>query len=304
MNLVSDLASHILNLSDFSIVRELFSNDQVKVHLVECKRTHEKFAAKTYFQNSTDFKDQVYFIREADVLMKLSHPAIVSFRGFSLTDMKNECHSVILTDFLPNGSLQNVIDNTSNYPSWNDTKKQIVILGIAAAMEYVHKKGFVHRDLKPDSVMLDENFYPVLGGFDLCTPYDPEKMMDDTVGNLIYMAPELLNDGKSSFSMDVYSFSIMLYQILGFGHPYDGETARFEIAMKVSRGERPKIPEGTTPAWANLLTKCWSENSEDRPSFTSIVEQLCTNEELIFQGIDRGEYERFKYKMLSFYSKL
>ena len=296
---MQDLASHIVDLSNFTPIREIFSSEHVKVQLVECKKTHKQYAAKVYFYNSVDTKDQVFFIREADVLTHFSHPAVITFKGFSLTDMKKEYHSVILTDYQPNGSLQNIIDN--NPPQWTNTKKIIVILGIAAAMEYIHGKGFIHRDLKPDSVMIDENFYPKLSGFDLCTIYVPDQMMDEAVGNLVYMAPELLNDGTCSFSMDVYSFAMILYQILGFGHPYEGLTQRFEIAMKVSRGERPKIPDNASPAWTKLIQNCWNDVPEERPSFTDIVKELCTNEDLMFKDIDRGEYEKYKYNILSFY---
>lgn len=314
---MSDLASYIVELSSYNFLSEIYSNKIVKVYLVEDKKTKKKYAAKVYFHDTADIKEQISLIREAELLSKVCHPAIIEFSGFSLVDNNRQHNPVILTEYQINGSLQNIIDALDENKSkiniseekqqlyesikskFNNTKRLIIILGIASAMQYIHHRDLIHRDLKPDSILIDDNFYPHLGGFGLCTVYNPAEMKDDTAGTMIYMAPELLGDGKSNFSNDVYSFSMILYQILGYGHPYGGETDPFEIAKRVSKGIRPKIPSNANQHWATLLQSCWAEDPLERPSFPQIVETLCTNESLMLENIDRGEFEKYKYLMIS-----
>lgn len=314
---MSDLASFIVELSSYNFLSEIYSNKIIKVYLVEDKKTKKKYAAKVYFHDTADIKEQISLIREAELLSKVTHPAIIGFSGFSLVDNNRQHNPVILTEYQVNGSLQNVIDALDNNKvksnisdekqriytelrsKFNNTKRLIIILGIASSMQYIHHRDLIHRDLKPDSILIDENLYPHLGGFGLCTVYNPEEMKDDTAGTMIYMAPELLGDGKSNFSNDVYSFAIILYQLLGFGHPYGGVTDPFEIAKRVSKGERPQIPSDANPHWASLIQSCWDEDPLERPSFPHIVETLCTEEGLMLENVDRDEYEKYKFLMIS-----
>jgi serine/threonine protein kinase len=96
---------------------------------------------------------------------------------------------------------------------WNSTGKQIVLLGIASGMLFMHDHRFIHRDLKPANVLLDGNFEPKISGFGLskCVPLGQslsQSMAGDTIP---FMAPEIHSEGSFGFKADVYAFGILLY---------------------------------------------------------------------------------------------
>lgn len=120
---------------------------------------------------------QMLLLRESLTLNKLNHPSIVKFKGVNFQSFSelNILQPTIITEYLINGSLKDNLDKERKSLSdsnWTATKKYIMLLGIADAMRYLHAHGIIHRDFKPENILVDLNYYPRVCdfGFSRCFP--------------------------------------------------------------------------------------------------------------------------------------
>ncbi|KAK8844443.1 hypothetical protein M9Y10_024301 [Tritrichomonas musculus] len=274
-------------LSDEEIGKGAFG----KVYLATNKE-NQQFAAKILnIDDDFDGDQQKLLLRESFILHKMSHPSIVRYAGINFRSFKKATKfaPVILTEYMPHGSLRENLEKEKRSlsdHSWTPTKKYIMLLGIADAMRYLHRHGVIHRDLKPENILVDSNFYPRVSDFGLskCIFGSLSKSsnltMTGQIGTPMYMAPELLR-GEDSYgsSVDVYAFSILAYEIVTGDSPYGdlGSLSSFVFANKVMSGYRPKLNSKIPRKMQNLLSRCWSDNPHDRPSFDEIFEELSSD---------------------------
>ena len=161
-----------LDLSKYEILLKIGQGGFGKVFQVKEKRSGKILAAKISLQSLENVsKDNIRSLaREVNIISKLNHPSIVKFIGYSPVDFKNKKKPVIITEFLSNGSLGDIINLEKKSlckEEWNDTKKIINIYGIASAMSFLHSNNIIHRDLKPDNILLDDYLFPKLTDFGL-----------------------------------------------------------------------------------------------------------------------------------------
>lgn len=156
------LQNLIIDLNDFERIEKIGSGSYGKVYLVREKETNKLFAAKVLKNGFSSSENQKLFFKEIIACSKIKHPAVLSLIGFNLMDFKNRPRPTLLTEYISNGSLQKLIDNESKF---TNSKRYIILLGIALGMEYLHSQSIIHRDLKPDNVLLDENYQPFICDF-------------------------------------------------------------------------------------------------------------------------------------------
>ena len=141
-----------------------------------------------------------------------SHPSVVKFIGYSplnFTNADDRHKPLMMMEFAQKGSLHSIIQKVKKgikIEGWDDTKRLMVIYGIAASMSYLHSKDILHRDLKPHNILIDNDFYPKLTDFGLSIEIskisgEKEKCVKGTAN---YIAPEIWKDIKYSKSSDVY----------------------------------------------------------------------------------------------------
>ena len=98
-----------------------------------------------------------------------------------------------------------------------------------------------------------------------------------------WTAPEILRGEHYDSSVDVYSFGVILWELIVRQQPHEGMTSYEIITGVAANGLRPPIPSSAPPRYLELMTRCWSEDSSERPKFTevlSILEDMITEEEL------------------------
>ena len=186
------------------------------------------------------------------------------------------------------------------FEEMSDIKKIWVAYCISNAVNYLHKYKIIHRDIKSQNILIGEEWSQVyltdfgtsrfLGKFD-GTP------LESFVGTNEYMAPELLHhpeDGKAGidydFKADVYSFGILLFEIITRTTPYEGLKS-YLIADRVIAGHRPSAPLGKSfndfikvKEMIELMKSCWAPNPKKRPSFNDIKHKLFSLLNKYFKG--------------------
>ena len=276
--IIPDLIFDPNDFDEFCIIgKGSFGN----VKLVRKKGTEDVFALKVVPPNVLKQDNQKIFIREILTLIAINHPAVLRIKGFTLPIKDNPSLS-IFTEFMKNGTLSDILKrNEQGKVTFDNTKKTICAIGIAAGMKAVHAQKILHRDLKPENIFLDEEMRPKIADFGLARFLDENNDQNVTsqLGSPYYMAPELFDKGKIYNSkIDVYSFSMVLlslfsveFKFVGVQPRNIGTLMRYIAILK----KRYIIPEICPDSYRNLIEQCWSQEPEERPSFSQIYDWLC-----------------------------
>jgi serine/threonine protein kinase len=273
---------------------QIRSGDSSVVKLSLDSRT-ELMAVKT----PLDPKFTELIQREAVILKTLKHPLIVELLG-DISDTSNH-NSVIVTQFAGNGSLANHL-SSAECPLSNGNRIARILVGIALAMRFLHSRGFIHLDLKPDNILLDWNWNVRIADFgqskSLTNPEIPSRIhpnMRDGVWFIdsYYCAPECYDNSCSQRS-DVFSFGMILYELLTGQPVFSKELRHRETAFLVAiKHKLPDIPEFVLPSARELITECWAEEPGDRLSFDEIVGRLKKMKFKVMRNVNSSKLSAF-----------
>lgn len=159
-------------------------------------------------------------------------------------------------------------------------ERLIVGYDIAAALRFLHGQNIIYRDLKPDNIGFDVRGDVKIFDFGLAREVDSEILSDDVyqlsgrTGSLRYMAPEVANFEPYNFSVDVFSFGILLWQICSLETPFPGFDVEMHAERVVKNGERPKIDPKWSSSLSSFLRKSWHPDYRNRPDFEQVSDTL------------------------------
>ncbi|MBA0773888.1 hypothetical protein Gotri_009141 [Gossypium trilobum] len=216
------------------------------------------------------------FWNEAIKLADLHHPNVVAFYGVVLDGPGGSVATV--TEYMVNGSLRTALQK--NEKNLDKRKRLLIAMDVAFGMEYLHGKNIVHFDLKSDNLLVNlrDPHRPIckVGDLGLSKVKCQTLISGGVRGTLPWMAPELLNGSSSLVSekVDVFSFGIVMWELLTGEEPYADLHYGAIIGGIVSNTLRPQVPEGCDPEWRSLMERCWSSELPERPSFTEIANEL------------------------------
>eukprot|EP00005_Dracoamoeba_jomungandri_P004692 CAMPEP_0174257848 /NCGR_PEP_ID=MMETSP0439-20130205/6952_1 /TAXON_ID=0 /ORGANISM="Stereomyxa ramosa, Strain Chinc5" /LENGTH=432 /DNA_ID=CAMNT_0015341127 /DNA_START=847 /DNA_END=2141 /DNA_ORIENTATION=- len=209
------------------------------------------------------------FNKEVQIMCKMRHKNIVQYYGVCL---ENDFRCVVM-EFMPSTLAIVLNKGPLALPQFLKIAK-----GVSRGMTYLHYSNIIHRDLKPSNILLDRQAVPKLCDFGVSKETEGSNTMT-TLGTPLYMAPEMLRTRTYGKKVDVYSFAMVLWQMItgeklikGFGF----ETSKItplQIALNVCvEKARPTIP-ASSPAWlTNLICSCWAHEQADRPTFDDIID--------------------------------
>lgn len=232
---------------------------------------------------------------EVQFLGVLEHPNLVKLLGYCAVDGERGAQRLLVYEYMPNKSLEDHLFSRINPPlSWN--RRLQIILGAAEGLAYLHEGlelQVIYRDFKASNVLLDKDFQAKLSDFGLAREGPTEgntHVSTAAVGTHGYAAPEYIERGHLTAKSDVWSFGVVLYEILTGRRSLDrnrpqGEQKLIEWVPQFPPDSRnfrmimdPKLRgEYSSKAAreiAKLAQSCLLKNPKERPAMSEIVEVL------------------------------
>ncbi|XP_068658635.1 serine/threonine-protein kinase STY46-like isoform X1 [Aristolochia californica] len=216
---------------------------------------------------------EVEFAQELMILREVRHKNIVQFIG-ACTKLPELC---IVTEFMPGGSLYDFLHKNHNVLELSLLLRFAV--DICKGMEYLHRNDIIHRDLKTANLLMDTNNVVKVADFGVARFQNQGGVMTAETGTYRWMAPEVINHQPYDQKADVFSFAIVLWELVTAKIPYENLTP-LQAALGVRQGLRPDLPKNAHPKLVEVMQRCWEEDPSQRPSFTELTAEL---EELLHE---------------------
>ena len=278
-----------LEMEHFTEIQYIADGSNSNIFLARLNR--EKVVIKMIRE---DIQHDHVAVHEFDVehglLARVNHPNVIKLKGAGRHPRR-----FIILEWLGGGTLNSILSQHQvksglaqklfRRPSFTYQNLLSRARDIAEALRYLHSHchigaSIIHRDLKPDNVGFNSSGQLKLFDFGLCTCVKLRANVNDAyemtgnTGSLRYMAPEIALKKPYNEKADVYSFSIMLWQMTKDKVPFKGMTRDDFMTNVGIRGERPKLDKSWPRAFSNMLVKSWDADHRMRPSFAELVDEI------------------------------
>ncbi|XP_038614962.1 ephrin type-A receptor 5 isoform X8 [Tachyglossus aculeatus] len=212
------------------------------------------------------------FLGEASIMGQFDHPNIIHLEGV-VTKSKPV---MIVTEYMENGSLDTFLKK-------NDGQFTVIQLvgmlrGIASGMKYLSDMGYVHRDLAARNILINSNLVCKVSDFGLSRVLedDPEAAYTTRGGKIPirWTAPEAIAFRKFTSASDVWSYGIVMWEVVSYGERPYWEMTNQDVIKAVEEGYRLPSPMDCPAALYQLMLDCWQKDRNSRPKFDEIVSML------------------------------
>ncbi|XP_055376779.1 mitogen-activated protein kinase kinase kinase 13 [Condylostylus longicornis] len=221
------------------------------------------------YKNECVAVKKVRDIKETDIkhLRKLDHQNIIKFKGVC---SQSPVYCIVM-EYCPNGPLQNIIKSESSLLparllSW---AKQI-----ARGMQYLHQHKIIHRDLKSPNILIGQNQVVKISDFGTSREWNEVSTKMSFAGTVAWMAPEVIRNEPCSEKVDVWSFGVVLWEMLTCEIPYKDVDSSAIIWGVGNNSLQLHIPSSCPEGFKLLVQLCWNTKPRNRPSFRQILSHI------------------------------
>ncbi|XP_065218556.1 hepatocyte growth factor receptor-like [Planococcus citri] len=240
--------------------------------------------------------DMIDLVSEMEIMKLIGiHPNILRLLGCCTQNGP----LLVITEYAAHGNLQCFLRKhlpSKNFKTAASELSQRTLttfgLQVAQGMEYLSSMKCVHRDLAARNILVSKNLVLKIADFGLARDIREKDYYRKKTGGRLpvkWMAPEALHHNLYTTQSDVWSFGIFLWEVVTLGSiPYPTFTNMEELVQALDDGYRMKKPPNCSMKMYRIMRECWNYSSEDRPTFSIIVENL---EEMLSSDYDNEMYE-------------
>ncbi|XP_078270192.1 NUAK family SNF1-like kinase 1 isoform X1 [Rhinoraja longicauda] len=180
--------------------------------------------------------DRIHIQREMEIMSSLNHPNIINIYEV----FENKDKIIIVMDYCSNGELY---DYVNEHHKLSESEARKAFRQIVSAVHHCHKKGIVHRDLKLENILLDENLNVKLADFGLSNLYHKDRLLETYCGSPLYASPEIVNGlPYQGPEVDCWALGVLLYTLVYGTMPFDSQSYK-TLTQQISLGEYRKPPQ-------------------------------------------------------------
>jgi serine/threonine-protein kinase len=266
----------VTKLADrFVLQYELGSGGMARVYLGRDEVLDRPVAVKVLnpVHGSTEIGDR--FEREGRTAARLAHPNIVQVYDAGEAEFDGRETAYIVMEYVPGGDLKGLIDEKGRLSG-----SELARLGdeVCAGLAHAHKRGVIHRDIKPHNILLDENGQAKVTDFGIARALDATQATrtGSFLGTALYSSPEQLQGHKATPKSDVYSLGVTLYQAAAGEPPFSGATPLEIASQHVSSAPVPprQLGADVSEGMQTLILGCLAKDPDDRPTAQEVRSRL------------------------------
>ncbi|KAL8259619.1 hypothetical protein R6Q59_027572 [Mikania micrantha] len=284
-------------LEHFDGINSLAVEGKVKGDLAKKRST---VAIKRIFSRVDNQGEQGFFA-EIEMLSNCKHPNIVSLFGFC----EEGPEMILVYEYASNGSLDDYLGNTDNMTTFTWAQRIHICLNIAHGLNYLHtstkdKRSIIHRDIKSANILLDDNWVAKIADFGFSKLHHANKQGSTLVtynvaGTEVYLDPEYLNTGKLKTKSDIYSFGVVMFEImcgkLAYDKTYNDKGLPSIVRQCFNEGTLEKlvdpnlketdeiisnqgVNQDSLDTFSKIAYQCLAETQKERPTMEVIIKEL------------------------------
>ncbi|EXX77192.1 Cdc15p [Rhizophagus irregularis DAOM 197198w] len=227
----------------------------------------DKYALKSLNNSSGISSD---FFNEIKSHLQIHLLDIITCYG--ITQDPNTKEYMMVLEYCKDGNLRNYLNKSEEYIGYRT--KLSKLQRIARGLSDIHIAGKVHKDFHSGNILFSD-YIPYICDLGMSRPANKQAVKREGIcGVLPYMAPEVIRGHQYTQAADIYSFGIIMNELLSEEIPYNDIPHDEFLAIKICKGQRPEISKDAPKLLADLITRCWDAKIENRPTAKELYQTL------------------------------
>ena len=253
----------------YKVIEFLGEGSFGKAYLAQCDSDNNKYVIKQIPLEGMSDEEKRETFNEAIILKKLDHPNIIKFKEVFLQRKPKPALNIV-TEYADGGDLNQKIEKQKKVP-FSEAQILDYITQICLALQHIHKKKIIHRDLKSGNIFLMKSGIVKLGDFGIAkglqSTWEKAKTL---VGTPYFLSPEIITNKPYDAKCDIWALGVLLYELMTFRMPFNAVSLPL-LSIKINRGVYKPPPSTYSSEIRDLLKKCLTVDPDQRPSIDDIL---------------------------------
>ena len=273
----------------YKIIKLLGEGSFGKAFLCKNLLDNSQCVIKQIILDDLDNEEKEDTFNEVKILKQLDHSNIIKFKDVFTTTKPNNILNIV-TEYADDGDLNQKIKKLKEKKS-PFTEQQIIdyLTQICLALNHIHKKKIIHRDLKSGNIFLTKSGLIKLGDFGIAKGFkNTWEKAKTKVGTPYYLSPEIINSKPYDLKSDIWALGVLLYEMMTFKMPFNANSLP-SLSLKIIRGYYQSPPSSYSKELIDLVKRCLNLDPKKRPNAESIL-KLPFIKKRIFGFLDEVQF--------------